>query len=200
MSAQIQALLRDPRLWRGDSVAPVVADATGWEVLDARLPGGGWPRGALSEIVYSRIGVGEFSLSFPLLARLTQAGRHVALVAPPCTPYAPALAGAGLHLPHVVVVEAQGADALWAAEQLLLAGAGAALLWSESIDAQAQRRLQLGAERGRGCALWLRTARRAQEASIAALRLRVWRERGATRVEVLKCRGARPPGAVALPA
>jgi protein ImuA len=194
----VEAVLRDPRIWRGDSAAPIRAEPTGFAPLDARLPGGGWPLGALSEILFDRIGVGELSCTLPLLARLTQGGRHVALVAPPAIPYAPALAAAGLHLPRTVVVDARGADALWAAEQLLQAGAGAVLLWSDKPDAQAQRRLQLGAENGAGCGLLLRHQRRLGEPSIAALRLRVERAQGAMQVEVLKCRGARPAGTVVL--
>lgn len=40
---------------------------TGFAALDAELPGGGWPAGALIELLADRPGVGELSLLLPLL-------------------------------------------------------------------------------------------------------------------------------------
>lgn len=189
----LQGLLRDARLWRGDGAALQRAAPTGFAALDALLPGGGWPLGALSEIVYPQPGVGELRLAMPLLAKLTQSQRNIALIAPPHEPYAPALRQQGLALDRVVVVAAAHAvDALWAAEELLRARAGAVLLWQDRIDASAQRRLQLAAESGDGCALVYRRRRRGNEASVAALRLGIARIGAQAEVEVLKCRGARP--------
>lgn len=185
--------LLGPRLWRAADAAPIRAEPTGYAALDKVLPGGGWPIGAVSEILHPRIGVGELSLALPLLARLTQSGRPVALIAPPLLPYAPRLAAAGLRLAQVLVVEAGAdADALWSAELLLRAGAGAVLLWTGRCDAQALRRLQLAAETADAYALILRPDSFAAESTPSALRLRVWREHGAPCVEVLKCRGAKP--------
>ncbi|MEQ1438955.1 translesion DNA synthesis-associated protein ImuA [Fontimonas sp. SYSU GA230001] len=193
------AVPSDPRLWRGSAAAALRAEATGHAALDAVLPGGGWPLGALSEILHPHPGVGELTLVLPLLARLTGAGHHAAFVAPPCRPHAPALAAAGVHLPQLLVVEpASDAERLWAGEQLLHAGAGAVLLWCASIATTALRRLQLAAERGGGVALLFRPPAAEREHSVAALRLRIARHAGATQIDVLKCRGARPPGRYAL--
>lgn len=197
----LQALLQDRRLWRGDSVAPVRAQASRHPALDAVLPGHGWPLGALSEIVYPRPGVGELSLALPLLRELTRQRRPVALIHPPCLPYAPALHAAGVQLERLLVVTPQqDTDALWCAEQLLHAGAGAVLLWQTGLDATTARRLQLAAETGGGIALWLhaQAAPHTTQTHIAALRLRVERVAGRPQVEVLKCRGMRPPGRYAL--
>src|SRR3546814_9128697 len=80
----------------------------------------------------------------PLLARLTHAKRPLALIAPPHLPYAPALRQHGVALSKLTVVDtANDHDALWASEELLRARAGAVLLWHETIDTIAQRRLQL---------------------------------------------------------
>ncbi|HUP91330.1 MAG TPA: translesion DNA synthesis-associated protein ImuA [Solimonas sp.] len=196
--AGLPALLRDPRLWRGSAAAAIAAEPTGYAALDRALPGGGWPCGALSEILHARPGVGEISLALPLLARLSAAGRPVALVGPPFIPYAPALAAAGIDLVHLRVVQAQGDDALWVCEQLLQARAGAVLAWAGRLDLQTLRRLQLGAETGGGIALLYRSGRWAQEVSPAALRLQVWRARGVAQVQVLKCRGAQPQQRFAL--
>ena len=40
---------------------------TGFATLDAELPGGGWPAGALIELLADRPGIGELSLLLPLL-------------------------------------------------------------------------------------------------------------------------------------
>lgn len=199
MSARGALLLTDPRLWRGSSAAPLRAQATGWAALDALLPGGGWPLGALSEVLYPQAGVGELSLLLPLLARLTRNGQAVAFVAPPCRLHAPALACGGVDLRHTLVVQARNdADALWSTEQLLHAGSGALLLWCRDIETTAMRRLQLAAEKGDGLALLMRPLAAAVAPSVAALRLRIERIEGTPTVEVLKCRGARPTQRIAL--
>ncbi len=197
----LQDLLRDRRLWRGDSVAPVRAQPSGHAALDAVLPGHGWPLGALSEIVYTHSGVGELSLTLPLLRQLTQAGKSAAMIRPQHLPYAPALAAAGIALSQLLVVSPHTeADALWSAEQLLHAGAGAVLLWLDRIELTASRRLQLAAETGGGIALLLRPATPASlaQGGIAALRLQINRSNRRSQVQVLKCRGLCPPGRYAL--
>jgi protein ImuA len=189
----------DPRallgrsIWRAHEQAQIKAEPTGFAALDRALPGGGWPVGAVSEVLHAQPGVGELSLALPLLARLTQAHRNVAFVAPPMPPYAPRLAGAGVALSHVLVAEPDPAqDRLWCAEQLLRAAAGAVLLWIDRADTQSLRRLQLAAEDSEGCVLVYRPDRFAAESTPSALRLRVWREQGAPQVQVLKCRGMTP--------
>jgi protein ImuA len=113
MSAALAELVESGRAWRGQQCARIAAEATGHSALDALLPGRGWPVGGLSEIVCTQRGAGELALVLPLLARLTQAGRDVALVAPPLIPHAPALAGAGVLLPRLFVAEAPEPDLFW---------------------------------------------------------------------------------------
>ena len=200
-TAVLEPLLRDPRLWRGSSVAPIRAEATGHAALDAILPGGGWPLGAVSEILHPRPGVGELTLALPLVARMSQDSLHVAFVAPRCRPYAPALAAGGVRLTQLLVVEANdAAQSLWVAEQLLHARAGAVLLWCARIEPTALRKLQLAAETGGGIALLYRPLSAERENSVAALRLHVEYRDGLRQVAVLKCRGARPQGWHALDA
>jgi protein ImuA len=188
---QLSELLQAGRLWRGGTIATARAEPTGFAALDAKLPGGGWPLGALSEILHDRPGVGEVSIALPLLSRLTRARRWVAFVAPPFTPYAPALAEANLDLSRVLVVEpGDPSQALWSAEQLLRAGAGAVLAWSRTSDVQVLRRLQLAAETSDNVALLYRPSSASRGFSPTALRLRVWCERGEPQAEIVKCRGA----------
>lgn len=198
-SVTLQSVLTDPRLWRGSDAAPLRAQASGWAALDALLPGGGWPCGALSEVLHAQPGVGELSLLLPLLARLTRDDQPVAFVSPPCRLHAPALTAAGVALQRVLIVQPQNdTDALWSAEQLLHAGSAALLLWCRDIDTTAMRRLQLAAEQGDGLALLMRPLTAEHNASVAALRLRIERIDGTPTVSVLKCRGARPAQKIAL--
>src|SRR5690242_13595836 len=119
-SSMLDRLAASGAVWRGTSGAGLKTEASGIVALDTRLPGGGWPAGALSELLIPAHGIGELSLVLPTLARLTQAGRHAAFVAPPHLPYPPALAQAGVVLERSLVVEPKTADeTLWAIEQLL---------------------------------------------------------------------------------
>ncbi|HEY0179005.1 MAG TPA: hypothetical protein VGC30_05175, partial [Dokdonella sp.] len=122
--AALAGLLRHPGVWRRAATGAAAIDVqpTGIDALDALLPGGGWPRGALSEILVEHDGIGEGSLVLPALAALTQARRRVALVAPPHVPYAPALHAAGVDLAQIVHIYAHAADTHWTAEQCLRAG------------------------------------------------------------------------------
>ncbi|MGH8324593.1 MAG: translesion DNA synthesis-associated protein ImuA, partial [Steroidobacteraceae bacterium] len=91
---ELARLLEHPAIWRGRSAARTEALASGYAALDACLPGKGWPRTGLIEILVSRFGVGELYLLFPALAALTcrPAARWCVWIAPPLEPYAPAFA------------------------------------------------------------------------------------------------------------
>lgn len=196
----LDSLLQRTDVWRGGVAAPPAGLASGFAALDARL-NGGWPRGAVSELLFARAGIGELTLLMPALARLSREGRWLVLVAPPYVPYAPALVRAGVDLARAVVVEPGAArEALWAAEQALRAGAcGAVLLWREEIEPRALRRLQLAAETGGGLGVLFRSLRHAGESSPAALRLRLRGIAGRRRrleVAVLKRRGGWPGGPI----
>ena len=187
---ELTALLDSGRLWRGQEAPRIAAETSGHARLDALLPGGGWPKAALSEVLHPQPGTGELALALPLLARLTRAQQHVAFVAPPLIPYAPGLAQGGVRLDYVRVVQTPNpAESLWTAEQLLRAGHAAVLVWADAASPQGLRRLQLAAEDSGGMALLFRSLKRAAEPSPAALRLAVRREHGTPRVQVLKTRG-----------
>src|SRR5687768_9493836 len=129
MGALDEILEKQP-VWRGGALAAgVEALPTGFDALDAELPGGGWPRRALTELLCDGRGIGEVALILPALAALTGAGKRVVWVAPPHLPYAPALAACGVDLVNLLVVGAPGRrDALWAAEQALRSGSCHALV------------------------------------------------------------------------
>ena len=192
----LQQVLRDPRIWRGPQTAPIAAEASGHIDLDATLPGGGWPLGALSEILIEADGHGELSLLMPVLARLSEGERPIVMVDPPYLPYPVAMSQARLRSARVHVLQVHGKDAWWAAEQCLASNACSAVLcWPQSIDERGLRRLQLAAESGRCLAFAFRDQRHAAQSSPAALRLRV---HSGLRVQVLKCRGRATVSAIAV--
>jgi hypothetical protein len=162
--------------------------------LDAVLPGGGWQVGTIVELMPAAIGIGELRLVVPALARITSAGRHVTLIAPPYIPFAPALSQQGVRLERLLVIQAQQAeDILWATEQSLRCRSfGAVLAWpAATIRDREIRRLQLAAEAGSSTGFLYRSVDAAHEASPAALRLRLRRIASALQVDIVKCRGGR---------
>ncbi len=190
-------LLHRADLWVGGEAAHGRAQTTGHAALDRLLPGGGWPRGALSEILVPEPGVGELRLILPLLIDCARAGQRVALVSPPHLPYAPGLAKAGLRLEQCWIAEPESAtDRVWVMEQMLRCPAvGAVAAWLDRTDERVQRRLQLAAERenqGAGAiGLLLLPPSARHQASVAALRLALTPLPEGPQVEVLKSRGGR---------
>jgi hypothetical protein len=189
----LQEILEKHPVWRGRSLAPVAATvSTGYADLDRHLPGGGWPAGALTEVLGLQEGIGELQLLLPALARLTTAGKRVVWLAPPHMPYAPALAAAGVDLAHLAVVHAPGRrDALWAAEQVLRAGPCHGLIaWFRHARYEDLRRLAVAAEGSRAFVALFRPAEAARESSPAALRVALEPLAGALSVSIVKRRGA----------
>ncbi len=200
----LDQILQRADVWRaGRLPATQRAVASGFERLDARLPGGGWPRGALTEILFAREGTGALRLLMPALARLSRdEDRWICWVAPPWIPYAPALQDAGIDLSRVLLVH-PGArqDGLWAVEQSLRSGTCSAVLaWPTVNDSAVLRRLQLAAEAGDASGFLFRPQSVAGSPSPAALRLQLHARRGDDLVvSLLKRRGGQPTGPLHLP-
>ena len=196
MSPDLDKLLRNPGVWRGNQ--PELASqgvlSTGFVDLDRVLPAGGWPLGALTEILSERIGVGELPLVMPALSRLSAQGRWIAWIAPPYIPYAPALAAQGIDLSRQLLVHTRSdMEVLWAWEQMLRSGScGAVLAWPARTGERSLRRLQLAAEAGCSWALLFDHSRHAQKRSPVALRLKVDAFSGGVVIQILKCRGRGP--------
>ena len=207
---QLAELLAHPSVWRGRSCAAVETLSTGFAALDAGLPGGGWPRHGLVEILTPRPGVGELYLLLPALAALSRVtpARWCTWVSPPHQPFAPALQAHGVELDRMLVVNFQGLAphdgkrrrsdgvhmGLWALEQALRSGAcGMALAWLPRASPRAIRRLQLAAEQGRALGVLFRSQQFAQVASPAMLRVllepTMAAGRHGARVRLLKSRG-----------
>ena len=195
---ELARLLEHPAIWRGRSAARAEVLPTGCAAFDACLPGGGWPRTGLIEILVSRFGVGELYLLFPALAGLTRrpGARWCVWVAPPLEPYAPALSAHGAALERMLVVRpsarrGRAPESLWAFEETLGSGASdIALAWAtRSPKARAIRRLQLAAVRGKTLGVLFRPLRAARESSAAVLRIAVEPKSDGARITLVKSRG-----------
>jgi hypothetical protein len=200
-SKSIEELIQLPGVWRGGELEHAAQPSipTGHAALDAKLPGGGWPTGTLSEVLHDGIGIGEVSFLAGALARAAEGDRLIAWINAPHLPYAPALAQAGIPLARCLVVRpANREDALWAAEQALKSGAcGAALFWlgeaaGERINEYAWlRRLQMAAGAGRSMAVLYRSTAAERLSTPAHLRVVLACEEGVLKVRIPKRRG--PP-------
>jgi protein ImuA len=190
-----------PALWLGHQLghSGPRAIASGFALLDAELPGGGWPRGVLSELLLPHPGVGEIRLLAPALASAQRAGRLVMLFDPPAALSAAALAGLRLAVDDLLVVQTRtrvlpGSDSLWALEQALKSGhVGAIVAWlPPRLRAERLRRLQLAAHNHDGAAFVIREAAAAVRPTASPLRLSM-QAGGADRLQlrILKRRG--PP-------
>jgi len=190
-----------PALWLGHQLGRIGSDAvtSGFARLDAELPGGGWPRRALSELLLPHAGVGEIRLLAPALVAAQRAGRLVMVFDPPAALSAAALARLALDVEELLVVHTRarvvaGSDSLWALEQALKSGhVGAVVAWlPPRLRGERLRRLQLAAHHHDGPAFVLRETAVAGRPTASPLRLDL-RAGGADRLQVriLKRRG--PP-------
>jgi protein ImuA len=191
MSTALQAEEIHGSLWRASQLARSrgrVLD-TGYPALSAEMPGGGWPLGALVDLLVQQAGVGELRLLQPALGALGD--RPVAFVQPPHTPNGPGLSYIGLPLDKVLRVKAKtAADSLWSAEQILRAGScGALIFWAQHAQASSLRRLHLAAQSSETLFIMVRPLAAAQDSSPALLRLALRPSVDGLSVDIVKRRG-----------
>ncbi len=192
-------------VWHADALARVTGAtvASGHAVLDAQLPGGGWPVGGLSEVLQAQSGQHEWRLLLPALTQPDGRGRThapVVLVGAPHLPFGPGLQAQGLDARRLLCVNAATpVERLWAAEQALrCAEVSAVLAWLPQVRADALRRLQIAALSHQKLLFVMRPAQAQADASPAVLRLLISSASAADgvgadalQVQVLKRRG--PP-------
>ncbi|WP_104566203.1 translesion DNA synthesis-associated protein ImuA [Ralstonia mannitolilytica] len=164
-----------PALWRAGSLARGGGRvlATGYDTLNAELPGGGWPLGGMTELLCPQPGIGECRLLRPALSALCSGAGRIALVGPPYLPNAVRLVGWDFSPEQIVWVRAdKPADLLWATEQIVRSQAfGGVLIWLNQVRPGALRRLQVLAQAGES-AIWVfRPVQALRESSPAVLRL-----------------------------
>lgn len=199
LPAQVEAAL-----WRGTELGTPVRFVvkTGWDALDAELPGGGWPCHSLTEVLQPQPSLCEWRLTGTALRAVVAAGHTVVVVGPPKHPHLPGLRHEGLDDRHFIWVQADTpAERLWATEQLVKSNAcGALLSWLPQARAEQLRRLQVCAAACDGPVIVFRPEAARHEASPAPLRLLAtyafdWE----LQVQVLKRKGARHEGVIRLP-
>ena len=196
------------RLRAGDQLeaGSAAVQPTGFDALDACLPGGGWPVSVLSEVLFPLQQALEWQLVAPALARrlAAQSGSAV-LVGSAHEPFVPVLECLGLPAHRLCRVDVQDRGSrLWACEQALnCQDVAAVLAWLPAVPYAALRRLHVMASR-RDVLFWVFRADALQDSSSpAALRLVVHRVQTAgvhqLQVHIAKRRGPPLHGAPLLP-
>lgn len=182
-------------VWRGRELAQAREKtlSTGHALLDAQLPGNGWPLGNLVEVLQQEAQQHVWRLLGPALASVLRAGGEPAvLVHPPYQPFGPALRAQGIPPERLLCVRAEKVSArLWATEQALrCADVCAVLAWLPQARSEDLRRLHLCAQAGEKLLVVFRGVQARDHSSPARLRLLV---QGAEdlQVQILKRRG--PP-------
>jgi protein ImuA len=182
-------------IWRADALAQPAGTVlpTGHAPLDAQLPGGGWPMGALVEILQAHSGQNEWRLLLPALAR--SGSGPVVLVGAPHMPFGPGLSAQGLAPERLLWVRASAPAArMWACEQALrCAPVEGVLAWLPQARADQLRRLQMAASEHGKLLFVMRPVGAQRESSPAVLRLLASLQPGGdgVQLEILKRKG--PP-------
>ncbi len=171
---------------------PAAIMSTGFPELDAILPGGGWERRGLVEILIAPGSIGTMRLLTPALAQLSVERRWLSWVSPPLLPSVSALASAGVRLSCIQLVRPKhyqaGLDIV--ATSLQSGKCSAVLAWPMSDDEAIFERLQSSAIAGNALGFIFRDSRKVNQASSATLRLQlVARAHGNLEVSVLDQQG-----------
>lgn len=191
-------------LWRGTELSQnhTQVRPSGWQALDAELPGGGWPTHAVTEVLAAQPAVLEWRLLGPSLRAITADGSQVVVVGPPRVPHLPGLLHEGLDERNFIWIQAdKPAERLWVTEQLIKANAaGAIVAWLPQARQEQLRRLQVCAQACEALVFLCRPQATRHEASAAPLRLQAaigldWQ----LHVEVFKRRGPAHDGTLTLP-
>lgn len=204
-SEELAGLLEHPELWRaGQLNRPADTITSGFAGLDEHLPGGGWPRAGLAELLLATSGVGELRLLVPLMRTLSrEQNRWVAWINPPFIPYAPALEALGVDIGKILLIHPKThQEALWSLERASRSGTcSLAFAWlnERQLKLKDTRRLQLAARQGRTLACLFRPEEAAAANSMAELRLQVaTAEPGIVAVDIRKRRGGWPIAGIRL--
>ncbi|MEO7401807.1 MAG: translesion DNA synthesis-associated protein ImuA [Polaromonas sp.] len=197
-------------VWRAGELGSAAMQTvdTGYAGLNQVLPGGGWPQGALIEVLQPQAGLHEWGLLAPTLAaqQLAAPRQLMVLLGAPCLPFGPALGARQLDMRRLLSVQAKKSDApalLWATrEALQCADVGSVLAWLPDARSAHLRRLQMAAHAHNKLLFVFRPLRAQLESSPAPLRLKLEgleggaQEAGNVLVHLLKRRG--PPLAMPL--
>ena len=138
--------------------------ASGCAAMDRYLPGGGYARGSMLELLRSHSGSGITSIALMIARQAIVEGKYLVLVDPQRQFYPPALKSLGIPMERVIALQPSNhADAIWGLAQVLRCTAvGAVIAEVGTLEDRVARKLQLAAEQGGGLGVFIRDARAAR--------------------------------------
>jgi len=184
-----------PALWRASQLATERGRrlSSGDDSLDKAL-GGGWPLGALIELLPEHPGIGEVHLLRAALSALAGRRQHIILLNPPYTPSLQCWTAWGLSPDNLLLVRADSPqDTVWAAAQILHYQSSAALLcWAQAMAYADLLNLHRLARRGATLAVLYRPRHTGRQDSPASLRIALRATPQGLKILFLKCPGSLP--------
>lgn len=161
---------------------------SGISALDDLLPEGGWRKGSVTEIFADMNDDSAMNLILPTFVNLSQEKKWLGWVSPPHFLNKSKIANSGVSPSRVLLVHPRAtANGLWAVEQALRVGTfSAVMIWMTGGNACDLQRLQLAAEEGECLVFVFRHGRHAQQASPAAIRLRLTKQQHRIQIEMLR--------------
>ena len=191
-------------VWRAGELGSAATQTigTGYSALNHALPGGGWPCGAMTEILQHQPGQYEWGLVAPALANVQACSLSglVVLVGAPYCPFGPALGARQLDMRRLLCINSaakNGSPAmLWATrEALQCRDVCAVLAWLPDARSAHLRRLQIAAQTHDKLLFVFRPLQAQHDSSPAPLRLKLAGAAGMStcnlQIDVFKRRG--PP-------
>ena len=137
---------------------------SGCPAMDRQLPGGGYARGSMLELLRSHSGSGISSIALMIARQAIVDGKYLVLVDPQRQFYPPALKSLGIPMERVIALQPSNhADSIWGLAQVLRCTAvGAVIAEVGTLEDRVARKLQLAAEQGGGLGVFIRDARAAR--------------------------------------
>lgn len=169
----------------------LTARSTGYPQLDAILPLGGWPSGAIVEVIVPDEFCDSITFLLPTLAQLSREGRWLGLQDLPYSQSLSLLSAKDIDPARTMQVNQHpGRSGLWTLEQMLRSGTyNAVVAWPECNTDLVVRRLQKAAVTGKSMAFLFRTAGTAQHFSRTDLRIKLETCDGVMIAALLDCDG-----------
>lgn len=178
--------IRIANVWRAGELAhpgylgaaSVQTVSTGYAALSHVLPGGGWPCGAMTEVLQAQPGQHEWGLVAPAISALQAASPNalVVLVGAPYCPFGPALGARQINMVRLLSIHCKNDSPamLWATREALgCADVGAVLAWLPDARGAHLRRLQIAALGANKLLFVFRPLQAQHDSSPAPLRLKL---------------------------
>ena len=178
--------------WENTTVAgSSLVTPTGSAVLDELLPGGGWPRSGLVEIILPDAFSDAMCVLMPALVRISQQHRWIAMVNPTWPARSQLFTEPAVRHERVLQVNPHpGRSALWTAESLLHAGeCSVVMAWPNCRTELMGKRLEKAAEHGKALGILFSYEGLQTQPSGVALRIRLESGREGRAVYLLNGRG-----------